>query len=148
MAAAETTLTRFWTFSHDGDADGYRLYRRHYPSAKNPHPRLRQFVGPGEKFVLTGFFCRALFVWRKFLDDSGQRGVNCAAFRNESPHRSSDMIREAVTLARLRWPGERLYTYVDPARVRSPNPGYCFEQAGWRYAGKTKKGLHILELLP
>jgi hypothetical protein len=95
--------------------------------------------------VLLGFLCDALFVWRKFIDDSGQNGVNCAVFRNESQHRSSDMIREAMTWAWQRWPGERLYTTVDPRKIRSTNPGYCFLMAGWRKCGTTKGGLLILE---
>jgi hypothetical protein len=43
---------------------------------------------------------------------AGQRGVNCAVFRNESSVLSSELIREACGLAWTRWPGERLYTYV------------------------------------
>jgi hypothetical protein len=46
-----------------------------------------------------------------------------------------------------RWPDQRLYTYVNPVKV-SANPGYCFKQAGWRFCGKTKGGLHILEVMP
>jgi len=38
---------------------------------------------------------KALFVWRKFEDDSGQKGINCSIFRNESDILSSDLIREA-----------------------------------------------------
>lgn len=92
--------------------------------------------------------CEAVFAWRKFIDDSGQRGVNCAVFRNESPHRSSDMIREAMSLAWQRWPGDRLFTMVNSAKIRSTNPGYCFLMAGWRKCGYTKGGLLVLEAHP
>ena len=45
-----------------------------------------------------------------------------------------------------RWPGERLYTYVDPKKIKSTNPGYCFKVCGWRKCGVTKhRKLHILE---
>lgn len=134
--------TSFWAFSHDGVHGDYIMYRRHY-SAKNKRPKIRQFVGPGDKMVLTGFFCNALFAWRKFIDDSGQQGVNCAVFRNESSHRSSDMILEAEKWAAIRWPGERLYTYVDPNKIRSTHPGYCFKMAGWKQCGETKNKLMI-----
>ena len=87
----------------------------------------------------------ALFVWRKFIDDSGQQGVNCAVFRNEGPILSSLLILEAVKLAQIRWPMERLYTYVNPQKIKSTNPGYCFICAGWKVCGKTKGGLVILE---
>lgn len=139
---------QYWTLARDGDRLGYALYRRHYSAKKNKRPRQRQFVGPGEKLVLIGLFCEALFVWRKFLDDSGQQGVNCAVFRNESRHMSSEMIREACVIAWERWPGQRLYTTVNPKEIRSTNPGFCFIQAGWRKCGWTKKGLLILEVIP
>lgn len=87
----------------------------------------------------------AMFVWRKFIDDSGQCGINCAVFRNESTHRSSDLIRQADAIADHVWPSERHYTYVNPKAVRSTNPGFCFVAAGWRKCGMTKSGLIVLE---
>ena len=58
-------------------------------------------------------------------------------------------LAEAVALAWYRWPGERLYTYVNPKRIKSDNPGYCFKIAGWKVCGVTKVNkLVILELLP
>jgi hypothetical protein len=138
----------FWVHSRDGDETAFAMFRRHYSAKKNKKPKIRQFVGPGQKMVLVGWFCAALFVWRKFIDDSGQNGVNCAVFRNESPHLSSDMIIEAMHLAWERWPGERLYTTVDPRKVKSQNPGYCFICAGWRRCGTTKGGLFIFEFVP
>ncbi len=98
--------------------------------------------------VLMNGDCTALFVWRKFIDDSGQQGVNCAVFRNEGPVLSSTLILEAEQLAWGRWPGERLYTYVAPQSIRSTNPGCCFKAAGWRRCGQTKGGLVILEKQP
>jgi hypothetical protein len=86
-----------------------------------------------------------VFVWRKFIDDSGQDGVNCAVFRNESNHRSSTLIRQADAIADYCWPGERHYTYVGPKAVRSSNPGFCFMASGWRRCGATKSGLIVLE---
>jgi hypothetical protein len=88
----------------------------------------------------------ALFVWRKFIDDSGQKGVNCAVFRNEGSILSSLLISEAVSVCRRRCPSERLYTYVNPKKIKSSNPGYCFQKAGWNKCGMTKGGLVILEL--
>jgi hypothetical protein len=145
--------TQFWVLSADGDRTGFALYRRHYSARKNPRPKIRQFVGPGQKMVLIGFMCNALFAWRKFIDDSGETGVNCAVFRNESGHRSSDMILEAMVFAWDRWPGERLYTTVDPEATRRRRgkknpPGYCFRMAGWSECGTTKSGLMILECNP
>ena len=89
----------------------------------------------------------AFFVWKKFIDASGEKGINCAVFRNEagSKYKSSDLIREADAIADCIWPGERHYTYINPQAVRSHNPGFCFLMAGWRRCGHTKGGLMILE---
>lgn len=139
-------INDLWLPAADGDARCMALYRRHYSYrryADGRKPRL--FVGPGEKMVLLTVGCDAIFVWRKFIDDSGQRGVNCAVFRNESEYLSSTLILEAEQHAWRRWPGARLYTYVDQRKIRSSNPGYCYLQAGWRKCGMTKSGLIILE---
>jgi hypothetical protein len=145
-----------WLPIRDGDPRAFAMYKRHYTyreytdgRRRNLHnPNRMLFVGPGEKMVLMTVTCDALFVWRKFVDDSGQTGVNCAVFRNESPVRSSDLIREAEQHAWARWPGERLYTYVKACAIRSTNPGYCYQVAGWRKCGHTKSGLIVLEKSP
>ena len=137
----------YWLPVKDGDARAFDLMTRHYsftPYAdgrrQDPQNRNRHLiVGPGEKLVLLGADERALFVWRKFIDKSGETGVNCAVFRNESGLRASDLIREAERIAWARWPGERLYTYVNARKVRSEVPGYCFRRAGWKHVGETKK---------
>ena len=133
-----------WYITKDGDKTCLALYRRHYSSAKGKRTA-GQFVGPGEHIVLRTGDGDAFFVWRKFIDDSGQTGINCAAFRNEGPILSSDLIRQADAIADFCWPGERHYTYVNTAAVRSSNPGFCFVAAGWRRCGMTKNGLLILE---
>ncbi len=135
-----------WWLTKDGDVDCLALYRRHYSRyvyADGRQPKL--FIGPGEKVVLRTERGDACFAWRRFTDDSGQVGVNCAVFRNESTHRSSDLIRQADAIADCLWPDLRHYTYVNSARVQSANPGYCFKQAGWQRCGMTKSGLLILE---
>jgi hypothetical protein len=135
-----------WHAVKDGNAAALELYLRHYSARRYKDGRARKlFCGPGEKMVLLTGKEDALFVWRKYINDGGQTGVNCAVFRNESGIESSALIREAVEHARKRWPGERLYTYVNPRKIRSTNPGYCFKAAGWRVCGMTKGALVILE---
>ena len=133
-----------WWLTRDGDLDCMELYERHYSSNRRAG-QLRQFVGPGEKVVLRTERADAMFAWRKFIDDSGQDGVNCAVFRNESAHRSSDLIWQADQIADVLWPHCRHYTFVNREKIRSNNPGFCFLQAGWRRCGTTKGGLLILE---
>jgi hypothetical protein len=150
-AAAGTALAaacgyRYWLPTRDSDPRVLGLWRRHY--TWNPRRRGTSF-GPGEKLVLVTSDGRAAWVWRyqRYRLD-GQKGVCCAFFRNESDVLSSELVREACAWAWRRWPGQRLFTLVNPRRVRSPNPGYCFQAAGWRRAGQTRDGLIVLEILP
>jgi hypothetical protein len=138
-----------WLIVKDGDRDALSLFSRHYSFYKYKDGRQhKKFIGPGEYLCLITPKADALFVWRKFIDKSGQKGVNCAVFRNESKVKSSELIREAMKMAFKRWPGERLYTYVNSRKIRSSNPGYCFIKAGWHRCGETKKRkLTILEFL-
>ena len=136
-----------WWLTKDGDRSCLEMYERHYSAYEYKDGRTRKlFCGPGEKIVLRTKFADALFVWRKFIDPSGQQGVNCAIFRNESPHLASDLLRQADAIADFCWPGERHYTYVNPQAIRPGRPGYCFECAGWSRCGRTKGGLLVLEL--
>lgn len=138
-----------WFAVQDGDAMVRALMHRHYSRRRyRDGRRPLLFVGPGEKMVLATTDGLAAFIWRKFKSDDGQQGINCAMFRNEGPYLSSELITEAEQLAWQRWPGERLYTYVNPRKIRSVNPGYCFKIAGWRVCSHSKGGLVILEKLP
>lgn len=135
-----------WWVTKDGDLDCLELYSRHYSRyqyADGRQPVL--FVGPGDKLVLRTERGDACFVWRKFVDDSGQQGVNCAIFRNESQYLSSSLIRQADAIADAVWTDSRHYTYVNSEKVKSRNAGYCFIRAGWKRCGYTKGGLLILE---
>lgn len=146
----------YWLPVKDGDPRAAALYRRHYSCYQYKDNRRNQhgyrnrflFLGPGEKIVLMTVNCDALFAWRKFIDKSGQEGVNCAVFRNESPILSSVLILEAEQHAWARWPGQRLYTYVNAGAIKSSNPGWCYQMAGWTKCGITKGGLVILEKYP
>lgn len=137
---------RHWWLTKDGDADCLELYERHYSCYRYADGRERKlFVGPGEKVVLRTKAGDACFVWRRFKDDSGQQGINCAVFRNEGQHRSSELVHQADEIADCLWPDRRHYTYVNPEAIRSTNPGFCFIAAGWRRSGRTKSGLIVLE---
>lgn len=136
----------YWWLTKDGDDYCRELHERHYSKhhyADGRRPKL--FVGPVEKVVLRTRDADAVFVWRKFIDDSGQQGVNCAVFRNESPVLASVLIRQACDIAACLWPDSRCYTFVDAEKVKSRNPGYCFVMAGWKRCGTTKRGLLVFE---
>ena len=135
-----------WWITNDGDARATELYERHYSKYHYKDGRKpKKIVGPGEYIMLRTWECDALLVWRNFKDDSGQQGINCAIFRNESKYKSSELIRQADAIADFCWPGERHYTYVNASKIKSSNPGYCFKLAGWTTRGRTKGGLVVLE---
>lgn len=73
-------------------------------------------------------------------------------FRNEGEHLSSDMIRHAVAHTRAQWPDVPalgMVTLIDASKVRHKrDPGRCYIKAGFRRAGFTKGGLHVLQMLP
>lgn len=139
-------MTPLWWITSDGDGALLDLYERHYSARQYKDGRIRTlFCGPGYKIVLRTWDGLAGFVWRKFIDDSGQQGISCGFFRNESVYQSSELIRQADAIADYRWPGERHYTFVNADKIESSNPGFCYLAAGWRKCGKTKGGLVILE---
>jgi hypothetical protein len=138
-----------WVHVRDGNPSAMAIFMRHYTARSSR--KVFQMIGPGQKMLLLTPDALAVFAWRKFISDAGEDGVNCAVFRNEGAAggRSSDLIRAADAIAWERWPGERLYTYVDPRLTRHKrDPGRCFLRAGWRHAGWTKSGLRILECVP
>jgi len=117
-----------------------RHYSRRTPGAK-------QFAYSGKKLVLRNEEGTILFVWMypdPTMRMDGQTGYNCAMFRNESDRLSSDIILEAEQMAFERWGPGRMYTYIDPKKIASANPGYCFKMAGWKFAGLSKADKHLL----
>jgi len=133
-------LVKTTHFDHEMAALADRHYSRRTVGA-------RQFAYSGRKLVLRDAAGLILWVWM-FPDPSmrmdGQTGYNCAIFRNESERLSSEIILEAEAAAINYWGPNRMYTYVDPAKVRSTNPGYCYLQAGWHKHGYSKGNKRLL----
>lgn len=131
----------------------FALYKRHYSAKKNAkwrRPGNTNSSGPGSPLCLLTPSGDAGFIWLQNTVEryDRQEGICCTLFRNESPHRASDLIREAAQLAWRCWPGARLFTYVDPAEVAGEVPGYCFRRAGWKRVGESKTGLLLFEKQP
>ena len=154
----------YWVPVRDADPRVIALYRRHY-SANTKQNHHSGIAGPSERMVMLTTDAKALWVWRLIRPPEervstqakpdmrrerrgnkpstyfgGERGIMCSVFRNEGPILSSVLVKEAMTLAWARWPGERLFTYVWDAKVRSVNPGYCYKVVGWRNCGRNKDG--------
>jgi len=133
-------LTRTTHFDPEMAALADRHYSRRTVGA-------RQFLYSGRKLVLRDNEGSVLFGWLfpdPVLRMDSQTGYYCAIFRNESSRKSSEIILEAEQWAVKKWGANRAYTFIDPAKIKSPNPGYCFKIAGWHFEGRTKSGKHIL----
>ena len=81
---------------------------------------------------------RARYVWRNML------------FRNLGAGLSSDLIRSATAMTYAVWqerygemPDERLRTEVDVKKVRSSNPGFCYQAAGWEKGERKRNKLFL-----
>lgn len=139
-----------WIKVSPDDKRAFEIFKRRYSYRKWRQRNKKngnRFVGPGSQITLISKDGKALFVWRKekYRQDD-QKGINCAVFRNESTILSSLLIEQASQVAWRRWPGERQFTFVNSKKVKSTNPGYCFQMAGWKVCGVTKaKKLVILE---
>lgn len=114
----------------------------------------RQFMCNGRKIVIRNTEGTILFGWLWCYDGlrfDDQSGYCCTIFRNESHRRSSEIILECERFAVNKWGPNRLFTYVDPSKIRKPDgkyrreiPGYCFIKAGWRFVRQSKDGKHLL----
>ncbi len=85
------------------DAECSQLADRHYSRRT---PGARQFLYSGRKLVLRDVDGLVVFGWI-WPDESmrmdGQKGYNCAIFRNESRRQSSQIILQAEAMAFDKW---------------------------------------------
>lgn len=136
--------------SNRGDYEAARMADRHYSRRTVGSP---QFTGPGTDLVLRNTEGTILFVWiyHNAAGEHLQRwdkqiGYCCSLFRNESSRIASEIILEAERIVRDTWGPNRVYTYVNPRKIkRTRSPGRCFLKAGWSRASVTKYGLILLE---
>lgn len=141
-----------WYLSHRFDPRAVQLADRHYSRQKRGTP---QFVPPGRCLVLLTKWADALWVtswpFAKYTHHAWAGAWVCSLFRNESSLLSSTLIQEAVAVTRWYFgepPSLGFITFVNPDKIQSTNPGYCYKQAGWKRVGTTKRGLITLQLVP
>ena len=121
-----------WPGASDPIVNG--LADRHYTRRSIGNGR----VGPPARvLVLRALDDRAAWVTAySVCADDGLDAWRCTLFRNEGAQLSSSLICDAMAATELVWesgpPADGWVTYVDRARVRSQNPGFCFVAAGWR----------------
>ena len=133
-----------WIIVSKGDIRARGIADRHY---SRQTVRAPQFTRPGNNLVLLLEDCSALWVtWKpangiKRMDDMGEC-YECTIFHNDGGILSSALILTAIELTEQVWgkPPNGWLTYIADAKVKSVNPGYCFLKAGFKRAGRNKKG--------
>lgn len=126
----------YWTRSSMNDKKAIELADRHYSRQKIGTP---QFTPPGRKLILVMNNAVWASVFSKFRKDNLSDGIHCTIFRNESKILSSLLIKEAVNLSKEFFGDLPIYTFIDPSKIRSTNPGCCFFKSGFKKFGFTKK---------
>jgi len=129
-----------WQVRTKFDRAAVRLANRHYSRERRgsdqvapPAPNL-VFVTPCERAVWITVRHRPEASSARATAD-GLDAWRCSMFRNEGAGRASDLIVAAMNLTARLWgddlPPDGWATYVEPGKVASANPGYCFKSAGW-----------------
>ena len=142
-----------WIRSNRADADVLPLADRHYNRQKIGSP---QFAPPGRCLVLKTAELDAFWItswpFAEYVRHAWAGAWVCSAFRNESAHMASELIREAVAATVDEYgpaPALGMITFVDTRKVRrTRKPGYTFAKAGFRHCGWTKGGLYAMQMLP
>lgn len=140
-----------WTVTTKADQRPRMLADRHYTRQSVGHP---MWTRPGWNQILyleqkngrAAVFCWWRPKWESGIKGTerkdGLRCIECAIFRNETRHRSSDLIRQAVKMVGtwehakdVEWP-DGLITGVSSSataggRSKEHLPGHCFREAGW-----------------
>jgi len=125
-----------WTVRNGFDGAARALADRHYSRRKSKIGS-NQVGGAGRRLVFVSPCERALWVTRwpyAHLSNDSLDSWRCSYFRNEGAGLSSDLIVAAMALTAEIWgdePPDGWVTWVDPRKVASANPGYCFKRAGW-----------------
>lgn len=124
-----------WIVVKASDPRARALRDRHYSTRR---PGGRTVGQPGRRLVLVVPDGTAAWIthWPEAsLAMDGLDALRCTLFRNEGAQRASSLIREAIDLSERKFgrAPDGWLTYVDPAKVASEVPGYCFRRAGFRH---------------
>ncbi len=143
-----------WHLSHRADKLVLPLADRHYNRQKIGSP---QFVPPGRCLVLATEAADALWVTSWPLPQYVKHAwpgwwVN-SLFRNESRHKASELIADAVAATVAKWgDGIRMITFIDLSKIRPVKrrgqavAGFAYRKVGFEPCGVTAGGLLALQL--
>ena len=144
------TRCRHWQISHRCDPDARALADRHY---SRQTVGAVNFVQPGRSLVLKteNAYWVTSFPYPEYVKRQWKNAWICSAFRNEGNILSSELIFDGISATRWKYgnvPEDGMITIVDSGKIRSTNPGYCFQQCGFKKVGYTKKRkLVVLQLM-
>ncbi len=142
--------------------DGLGRFQKHGPHYSRRTPGSKTFTGVGKEIVLVTSCGRAVWavVYQRVPAPRGTGGSRGRSgdtaptryvwrnmlFRNLGAGLSSDLIRSATAETYSRWkerygeiPRERLRTEIGIRKVRSRNPGACYQLAGWERGPVRRK---------
>lgn len=133
-----------WIVVSKGDIRARGIADRHYSRQKKGSP---QFTRPGNNLVLLLEDCSSLWVsWKPSNGIKRMDGFTdvyeCTIFHRDGGRLASELILSAIERTEEIWgkPLNGWITYIADDKVQSPNPGYCFKKAGFKYDGRNKKG--------
>jgi hypothetical protein len=123
-----------WVRTTRSDPAVRELRSRHYSTFGSTG---RTVGPPGRVIVLRTADGRAAWISHHPRPDLALDGLDafrCSLFRNEGSLRSSDLIRAAVAITESEWgvAPDGWVTWVEPRKIASRVPGWCFRRAGWR----------------
>lgn len=133
-----------WILTFKGDVEARQLADRHYSRRKVGSP---QFMPPGQTIVLK--LPGAVWGWWRPHPSSGIKSMNgldgwtCSIFRNESALLSSDLVLAAELALKEHATDcgpDGMITYVWCGKIRSENPGACYQKALWKKTGWSADG--------
>lgn len=135
IVVADLWPSEGWRVTTRSDPAVLALRSRHYSTLGSTG---RTAGPPGRVVVLrTG---DGLAAWithypAAALAMDGLDALRCSLFRNEGPLRASDLIRSAMAISEriLGRKPDGWVTWIEPRKVASEVPGYCFRRAGWRH---------------
>ncbi len=133
-----------WLLAESGAWDrlGAKLADGHYSRRT---VGARQFMPPGQRFVLVSRDLRNVWGWYRPDPKSGVVALNgldgwtCGIFRRTGGVLASELVLDAeLAIGRLGYDcgPDGLLTYIHDAKVKSVNAGYCYKVAVWHIAGR------------
>lgn len=110
-----------------------------------------RFTPPGRTLMLRNTDGTIVFAWvfQQYRTDN-LYGYQCTIFRNESNRRSSEIILEAEKICLSEFgtaAASMFFTFVNPNKIKSVNPGYCFKKAGYEQIERRRTTRGELVLL-